>query len=68
MPVSRISVAVHRLTRLYIDVPAAQLSMPQLREFTGLDPDEMRIVADALKDAGFLKEREDGMFVVRAAG
>jgi hypothetical protein len=67
VPLARISIAVHRLTRLFLGTPAAQLTVVQIRDITGLDPDETRIVVEALKDAGFLSEREDGDFVTRAA-
>ncbi len=67
MPLARISIAVHRLTRLFLGTPAAQLTVVQVRDLTGLDPDEARIVIEALKDAGFLSERDDGVLVTRPA-
>lgn len=60
MTTSRISAAVHRLTRLFLAEPSKRLRLDQVGSIVGLDDDEARIVVDALKDAGFLTETADG--------
>jgi hypothetical protein len=56
----RIGIAVHRLTRLFLSEPTTRMTPQEVAAVTGLDAAEARIVVDALKDAGFLVEREDG--------
>lgn len=63
---SGISVAVHRLTRIFLGEPSTRLTPQQIRELVGLDDVETRIVIDALKDAGFLIETADGLVGCRS--
>lgn len=66
MATSRISVAVHRLTRLFLGEPGIRLTVEQVQALVGLDETETRIVIDALKDAGFLTETADGIVGCRS--
>lgn len=66
MTASRISIAVHRLTRLFLAEPARRMTLDQIQVLTELDEGEVRIVVEALKDAHFLVETSDGFVGCRS--
>lgn len=66
MSTSRISIAVHQLTRLFLNAPDLRLSASEVAAFMELEPDEADIVISTLKDAGFLVEHNDGTLAARS--
>jgi hypothetical protein len=57
--------AVDRLTAVFSEMPGTRLSVAQAARLSGVEVPMCGIILDALRDAGFLKQKSDGMFIRR---
>jgi hypothetical protein len=57
--------AVDRLTAVFSEMPGTRLSVAEAARLCGVEVPICGIILGALRDAGFLKQKSDGMFIRR---
>ena len=62
---SRVTDAVAQLKAVFLEIPGTRLTVGEASRLSGVDLPACGIILGALADAGFLKQRVDGMFIRR---